>query len=258
MVGLLEDLTIILVNEVNIMIKSALRRLVFWVTYPYKHRYELYLSYKNKEITKINYDINKLWLSKYHLFGSEYLYQSYLPLGLRGDRSTNNRIFIYDIVRYLNKSMNCLDLGGNLGFVSLTLSEFVKNIKIIEKDKDVIQIGNRVRKESYVRNVKYMNCDLIEYLRIDRNKYDFIMSLAIHKWIDVNFNYYFKLIDEVLIINGILLLESHDLKNNKSILDIFNCCDKTLRKKYEIIRHGYTDDHRGMQRDFVLLRKNEY
>jgi cyclopropane fatty-acyl-phospholipid synthase-like methyltransferase len=77
------------------------------------------------------------------------------------------------------------------------------------------------------------------------------MSLAIHKWVGLEFDEYLDKIHSLLEKNGRVLIESHIIYQNKG-----DHIEPLLKKnqKFEIVEKGAIDDHDGQYREFFWLK----
>jgi protein-L-isoaspartate O-methyltransferase len=145
-----------------------------------------------------------------------------------------------------------LDIGGNTGFFSAYLSRFVKKVDIVEYNKNYVSICKRLLSYEKINNITVFNESFVTFS--SKYKYDIILSLAIHKWINMNFEDYLKKISYLLKKNGLLLLESHDVRNlsEKKLL-------KNLKNNnyFDIVFYDQVDDQNGIIRDFYWLKKKQ-
>ncbi len=203
-----------------------------------------------KRIPRIQYQLNKIYYRKTHQFGKQFFYQSYPPLNIRGERPTLNRYATYQLKKYLKKNMNILDIGGNTGFFSLYISRFVKSINILEMDKSLIKVGEKLRQYEKISNVRFTCSDIMNY--IPDIQYDMLFSLAVHDWVDMPFDKYIMHISSMLKPKGILLIESQDILKD----DIQRKID-SVKHLFKVIEKGETDDHMGLQRKFYFLTRKK-
>jgi len=200
-------------------------------------------------ITKIEHELRKEFLSKIQDFGTDDFYQSYPPLHIPGKRNSLCRYSIYGLDKKLSKNTEMLDIGGNIGFFSLFLSRFVKSIDIVEFNTDLTEIGGKLKKYEKIKNVSINNTDFKIFK--SKKKYDIVMSLAIHKWVGMDFDLYLEKIHSHLKKGGLLLLESHIIYYNQGD-KILDNLDKN--KYFKILEKGRIDDHDGQIRDFYWLK----
>jgi hypothetical protein len=205
--------------------------------------------YKKGLISDVEYLLRKDFLKEVEQFGVTDFYQNYPPLKISGKRNTLCRFKMYGLKEKLNKNWEVLDIGGNIGFFSLYLSRFVKAIDIVEQNKNLTDIGQKLADHEGITNVNIMNLDFKKYSA--KKKYNMIMSLAIHKWVGLEFDEYLKRIHTLLEKGGLLLMESHIIYNNKG-----DYIGPLLEESslFEIVDRGEIDDHNGQYREFFWLR----
>jgi 2-polyprenyl-3-methyl-5-hydroxy-6-metoxy-1,4-benzoquinol methylase len=206
-------------------------------------------QYKRGLITEIEYELRKDFLREVEQFGTNDFYQNYPPLKISGKRNTLCRYQIYGLDEKVNREDTVLDIGGNIGFFSLYLSRYVKSIDLVEQNTHLTDIGQRLAEHQGITNVNIVNEDFKKY--IPSKKYDLVMSLAIHKWVGLEFDEYLDRIHALLNKNGKVLIESHIIYQNKG-----DYIEPLLKKnqKFEIVEKGVIDDHDGQYREFFWLK----
>jgi SAM-dependent methyltransferase len=205
--------------------------------------------YNSGAISKIEYRLRKDFLKEVEQFGTMDFYQNYPPLKISGRRNTLCRFNVYRMKDRLGEDMEVLDIGGNIGFFSLYISKFVSAIDLIEQNKNLTDIGKKLADHEKITNVNIINLDFKKYS--PEKRYDMIMSLAIHKWVGLEFDEYLKRIHILLKKGGLLLMESHIIYNNKG-----DHIEALLNESplFDIIEKGEIDDHDGKYREFFWLR----
>ena len=123
-------------------------------------------------------------------------------------RPTLSRYQIYELDIYLDKNTSLLDIGGNVGFFSTYLSRFVKEVTILEKEKDFTKIGRKLIKKEKIKNVTINNTNFESHKT--KQKYDFILSLAVHQYMKYSLDEYLKQLSIMLNKKGKVLLETHE------------------------------------------------
>jgi len=205
--------------------------------------------YKRGLISSIESNLRKDFLKEVEQFGVTDFYQNYPPLKISGKRNTLCRFKMYGLKERVDKNWEVLDIGGNIGFFSLYLSRFVKSIDLVEQNKNLTDIGQKLAEHEKINNVKIINLDFKKYS--SNKRYDMIMSLAIHKWVGLKFDEYLERIHSLLKEGGLLLMESHIIYNNKG-----DYIEPLLKKStlFEIVERGEIDDHNGQYREFFWLK----
>lgn len=205
--------------------------------------------YKTHQRKKLEYDIMKIFLSRKQQFGGDMLYQTHPKIDLRGQRPTIVRFETYRLEKYLNKNMNVLDVGANIGFFSLYISDYVKSVDIVEYEPRLVKIAKLAKNKLDVMNARIFNQDIKKF-NPDK-KYHMIFSFAIHGWVGMPLDEYMKLLVSFLRPDGTILIESHLTNRKKDVLEDFFAQNKD---KYKIIDKGVTDDHRGNLRNFYYVK----
>ena len=212
-------------------------------------RYKNRINYKRKLISKVEYELKSKFLEKFQRFGSIDFYQNYPPLRIKGKRTCICRFKVYGMDKKLKKSQDVLDVGGNVCFFAAYLSRFVKSIDVIENNKTLTDIGKKLIEYENINNVHIYNQDFREFK--SNKKYDLIMSLAIHAWIGMNFEDYFKKIHSCLKEDGLILVESHMIGISHGDHEI----EKQLKRLefFKIVEKGEIDDKKGAVREFFWI-----
>jgi len=208
-------------------------------------------AYKNNLIPKFEFELREQFLNTVEQFGKTDFYQNYPPLKISGLRSSVCRFNTYELSNYFTNNTSVLDIGGNIGFFSAYLSRFVKEIDLVEQNTKLTSIGKKLAEFEKIKNLNIVNQDF-KLFETDK-KYDFIMSLAIHMWVNLPFQQYLKKIHSLLKLEGILLFESHILFSGKNI-EIDLEAEITKSNLFSVIKIGQIDDHEGYMRDFYILK----
>ena len=209
----------------------------------------LFLAHKKKQTTKFEYEIMKEFLLSSQEFGGSYIYQTHPKINLKGERPTIGRYKIYNLEKYLKKDMEILDVGGNIGFFSLFVSNKVKHVDVVEHNPALMKICEKVKNKLKIENLTTYSQDIKKY-QPDK-KYDLIFSFAIHKWVGLELNEYIKLLFNLLKKDGIILIESHTLNRRTDGLEEFLKNNEDIK----ILEKGITDDHHGNLRKFFYIKK---
>ncbi len=187
-----------------------------------------------------------------------HFYQSYPPLNIIGTRGTICRFKTYNMEKYINKNMNVLDIGSNLGFFSAYLSKYVRQIIALEPLKYLINITRKLMEEEKIGNMYLINEPFEDFGKSE--KYDLILSLAVHDFegtnglrVRLSFKKYLDKLASHLNKGGLVLFESHGVFYKTGEHDIEERIK--LNKNFSIIQKGEIDDYDGMIRKFFWLKK---
>ena len=112
------------------------------------------------------------------IFGSEMFYQSYEELGIKGRRSSGDRIALYHIRDYLDKNDECLDIGCNTGFLSMQIAPYVKRLMGYDVEPHYIAVAEKVKKFMGITNIEFY-CEDFRESAVNK-KYDAIFSFAVY------------------------------------------------------------------------------
>lgn len=216
----------------------------------------LFSDFKKNRIDEFHYNIRKIHLRMKPTFGggfsggSKLFYQSHPKINVLSQRPTISRISNYDLMKYINKSMMLIDLGANVGFFSLYLSDFVKSSTLVEFNPYFNNITNKAIQYLDIKNCKVINANLNHFLDSHKESYDFVLALAIYQYLDFTLEDFILKIDEITKPGGFILLEAHPEDHISNYLDTSN-----VFKIFELVQKGYTDDQFGRLREYYLLRK---
>jgi cyclopropane fatty-acyl-phospholipid synthase-like methyltransferase len=195
---------------------------------------------------KLKQKISKLVTPKSRKKG----YQTYEPLGITGQRPTEERFNLYRIKEILKPDFEVLDIGCNSGFFSLHTSQYVKSVHGVEPNKSLNEACKLLCNYLNVDNVKIFSKRWREFKAPIR--YDLVMSLAVHKWAQMSFGEHIEKIKNMLKPQGYLLIESH----HKIIYE-----EDAWDKKVKLIESkGFTQlwkgdsSEVGRPREFVMFR----
>lgn len=189
-------------------------------------------------------------------YGQNYFYQSFRKVGIRGLRSTEERIKILDI-NSLISNKTVLDIGCNSGFLLMQLSNNYKYAEGIDINHTMIKIANTVKKRLKLSNVFFHN-ESIENFKCNR-KYDVILSLANHDTFDQNIKLnlieYFTKIRSLLKKEGFMVFESHPIAIEP--LDKRMNYQKIIKNFFNIEKIFYADfgSFLDKNREYIIARK---
>ena len=211
--------------------------------------YLLYLLRSKQKglIDDFHYAIKKEWVSTKKQFGLwDHFYQTHPKLNISGVRPTISRLNNYKLFDYINNHSVVLDIGCNTGFVSSYLSGFVKSIDAVEYNQEVFSIACKTIDYLSINNINLFNMDIKEFQSTE--KYDLVMSFAIHRWVGLGIIEYLRLLESYKKEKGFVIIESHPDDVDKSSLR-----EAITNSVLRIVSEGVTDDHLGHLRDFYIL-----
>ncbi len=168
------------------------------------------------KIEDLKLEQNKSWDSL--VYGMGDLYQSFVSLGIKGKRSTEERIIEYELLKYLNKSSNIIDIGCNVGFIDLQIAPYVNSTTGVEINPHLSAISNAVKNHLNQTNSTFVASGFENY--VSDKKFDGIFSFAADEVADglskLNFDEYIEKLDNMLNEKGYIFFEfqaSDMLKN---------------------------------------------
>ena len=226
---------------------------------------------KNDSLGKFHKNLNAIFMSraKVRTDGSDhgYYYQEFPGLGITGSRPTEKRFKLYGLKQFVSKKTKVLDVGSNPGFFSLFLSKFARSVDAIEPNKSLVELSNYMRDYLKIKNCSFHNMSFEDFQA--KKKYDFILSLAVHRYMRISFGEYMRKMHSILNVKGKVLLESHTLEFMSS--DLFtntisqeftpenvlfkrNMAALMKQRLFKIIKKGKISDTEG-KRDFYVLEK---
>ena len=185
-------------------------------------------------------------------------YQGFDEIGVDGCRSTERRFNEYNILRYLSKEKNALDIGSNCGFFTLHASRFLKSIEGVEINPYLVRISNYAKEYLGIKNSEFHNLSFESFK--SEKKYDVIFSFANDETIDGNtkFNFceYIMKISSLLKNGGLLIFESQAI--DAVVTKKFEPKLKVLNENFTIIEDRMVKSEYPIkvpERRFLIFRK---
>lgn len=207
-----------------------------------------WVEYKQKRISRFEYELRKKYLACKNSNSMGEFYQSYPPLHIRGMRPTMSRFKLYKMKKHLSKNKTVLDVGGNTGFFSSYLSEHVNHVTVLEIDTGLAGVGEMLVKHEKIDNVTFVNKAFLNYKTT--KQYDIILSLAVHYYMGCSLDDYLKKIKKLLKKDGKLLFETHKQEWNNDRTDL-----SLIKKHFIVIESDYIDDSLGQIRKYYWCKK---
>jgi SAM-dependent methyltransferase len=139
-------------------------------------------------------------------------YQGTRRLSIGGGKPNEVRMKAYEIDSLLDKNHRVLDIGSNMGFMSLYFAERCKHVDALEYNPYLCQIGQLAANTLSIDNVSFLCGDFFVFK--PEHTYDIVLSFASHATIDkrmlISFEDYIRKIYALLNPGGYLLFESHN------------------------------------------------
>lgn len=140
-------------------------------------------------------------------------YQGSGRLGISGGKPNEVRMQQYEIDSLLDHSQSVLDIGSNMGFMSLYLAERCKRVDALEYNPYLCQIGQTAANALSIDNVSFLCGDFLVFR--PTRPYDIVVSLASHATIDdrmrIRFEDYIRKIYSIMSPGGYFFFESHNV-----------------------------------------------
>lgn len=162
---------------------------------------------------------DKLW-NMYHenapkTIGHGEFYTDCDLLGVVGQRYTQQRLDTYQFGQWITGDMSVLEIGSNTSFITIEIAKHARTITAIEPDPACYRVASTLVGELYLQEkIRCLNSSLENEndWRGYQEKYDAVVSLAIHHWTSYSFKEYARSMASLVRPNGILMIESHNLK----------------------------------------------
>lgn len=140
-------------------------------------------------------------------------YQGSRRFSIGGGKPNEVRMQQYEIDSLLNSTQSVLDIGSNMGFMSLYFAERCKRVDALEYNPYLCQIGQLAANTLSIDNVSFLCGDFFVFR--PAHTYDIVLSFASHATIDkrmlISFEDYIRKIYALLNPGGYLLFESHNI-----------------------------------------------
>jgi 2-polyprenyl-3-methyl-5-hydroxy-6-metoxy-1,4-benzoquinol methylase len=183
---------------------------------------------------------------------SGYPYQGLEKIGIAGAKPSEERLWRYQIDKYLTADHEVLDIGSNNGFLSMEIARQTKHVDAVEFNPYLNLIAERTRQALEIKNIHFHQLDFCEY-ETDK-KYNAIFSLANHCTIDgnlsINFEEYVAKCFNLLSVDGYLFFESHNVfgPGSGGVGD-----DGDLNEKFDVIEQYFYVVNYHMTRKYIPL-----
>lgn len=148
------------------------------------------------------------FLTSGQYFGRRRLYQSFEPLLLPGARSTSSRVEAYGFAQKLEPSFRVLDVGCNMGALTLAAARDVIEVVGIDTDASLLACAEIFATYSASTNVEFRECSFMDFT--DEEGFDVVICAAVHQWVGVSFDAFVTQLRAVMKPNSLLLFESNN------------------------------------------------
>lgn len=185
-------------------------------------------------------------------------YQGYKKIGVVGQRPVEERFRIYGLKKIMNNQTTVLDIGSNVGCMSLFISNYVREVHGVESYPNFVQISNLIKSYLDVENCFFHQTKILSFKNPYR--FDIILSLAAHPSSMSGFErttgeVYLKMLKK----GGYVLIESRGFRRRSATFEQFI---NYLKSK------GFSEEWKGIcqclnsngvknqKRQFYVLRKS--
>lgn len=185
-------------------------------------------------------------------------YQGYEKIGLKGQRPVEGRFVTYNLASVLDKNSVVLDLGSNIGCMSLYIAERVREVHGIEFYKQFVDISNLIKAHLNVTNCFFHYGSFMSYH--NPYKFDVILSLAVHP---PSIKGFVALMEKVYIpmlkSGGYLIFEGRYFKKPRPTFDQY--ISILLSRGFTIHYRGFCQHHDSEgklneKRNFYIMKWN--
>jgi len=144
-----------------------------------------------------------------------YYYHAVPELGIDGYRDCAKRLKSCHVDEAFLKGNKVLDIGSNMGMVSLECAKHADYVCGIETSIGYVEISNILKDYLGRDNATFMNQSFLDHAKETDVKYDVILAFAVSNWVGVDVTEFMKLCADILADDGVVLFETHRSKNGK-------------------------------------------
>lgn len=155
--------------------------------------------------------IYQYYFSEPQTFGGNVLYQSCPRFLLPGVRPTMSRLRAYRIAELVKSHHTVLDLGSNIGVLSLEIARCAKSVVGVEHSPTLNLVARQMAMLYRANNIQFIDNTIESFLKTNHQTYDLIIACAITQWIDLPLLEAFALISKSVKSGGHVLVESNNL-----------------------------------------------
>ena len=147
-----------------------------------------------------------------------------------------------------------LDLGCNVGFLTLEAAKTAKHCVGLEQHADLIAIANRVRSYLGVSNCTFIAGDAATYR--NESPFDLVIAAALHGWLGLPLSELGKRLFNLTAPHGAVLFESQGRRSTTGVEEAFpEKVSAVAAAGFAVEREGQVCDDRVNLRAFAVLRK---
>jgi SAM-dependent methyltransferase len=178
-------------------------------------------------------------------------YQAWNKIELVGQRPTERRFKVYGLDRWVNHKSRVLDLGCNIGCMSLRIAEVAKRVDGIEHSDRFIKIANLIKIYTTTENCHFHLTTFESYKYCQQ--FDLVLALAIYP---NSLKGFIKMAENIfrraLRLDGVLLLESRKFKRHSIT---FDACVEYLRNTgFSVLEGGRFESYKQLRKYYYVRR----
>ncbi len=162
------------------------------------------------------------------------VYHAIPDLDIPGKKDCFKRLVecgISDVV----ENKNVLDIGSSMGMMSIGCAQHnAKSVTGIEIEQSYFNAAELIKDFYNLYNVKFINCSFGKFIKHNEQKFDIILSLAVHRWVKqfdkINLKSYLEHLTTMLCSGGWLFFESHRRDAPKRITQQLKLTNLAIKK----------------------------
>jgi len=158
----------------------------------------------------------KKLIEKIEAQGPHKIYQAWVTprFGINGQRPVTMRYGVYGLDKIIGPDSAVLDLGSNVGFMSLKCAETAREVHGVERYAHWVEIAELAAECLQTKNCHFHCCDALAFE--PPCEFDVMLSLSFHHWRPEIFAKYTETVFKgMLKVGGHLLFESHSPKSRE-------------------------------------------
>lgn len=186
-------------------------------------------------------------------FGRGQLYQGHESWNVPGQRPTLRRLAEYRVDSWLPSHAKVLDIGCNIGMFGLTLAPAIDSYHGIDHTAALIDIAQALAAARRIDNCTFECNDFAAFVAGARQRYDVILSFAVHVWIGMPLDDYAAILHRLLAPGGRLVLESNNLASNDK--DFFANIQYFVNAGFRVHSRGLLKDDGIIERAFYVFER---
>lgn len=185
-------------------------------------------------------------------------YQAWDRIGLEGQRPVEQRFEVYRFAEFLKPDYRILDLGSNIGCLSLRIAECVARVDGLESQKPFAEIARLIGDYLKIYNCSFYNNPFERFPY--KNQFDVVLALAVYpNSMSAFARFTSRVLYAALKGGGLLWIESRQFR--KHPIGFSDCIGHLCRTGFKLL---HTDTYQfsasngtdNQRRTFCILRKS--